>query len=151
MKIQFKSNIFLRVSFGGEKRVQMIVYDDGITDDYSINNHSNKHNSRHGTAFTDKKLNDSSGSWKAYSIEKATRDYHSTDPWTCEMTFSKKGGNVDIGPPDLPKSTTTTTTTTKATKSGGGRLIVKAYLVVALQMIFGFVPAIFVGLSGRTA
>uniref|UniRef100_A0A914HI85 Uncharacterized protein n=1 Tax=Globodera rostochiensis TaxID=31243 RepID=A0A914HI85_GLORO len=42
-----------RVSFGGEEHVQMIVYDDGLTDDYSINNHNNKHNSRHSTAFTE--------------------------------------------------------------------------------------------------
>ncbi|KAL3087017.1 hypothetical protein niasHT_025541 [Heterodera trifolii] len=39
-----------RVSFGGEEHVQMIVYDDGLTDDY---NTTNKYSSRHSTAFTE--------------------------------------------------------------------------------------------------
>ncbi|KAL3070299.1 hypothetical protein niasHS_016126 [Heterodera schachtii] len=38
-----------RVSFGGEEHVQMIVYDDGLTDDYT----PNKYSSRHSTAFTE--------------------------------------------------------------------------------------------------
>uniref|UniRef100_A0A914I647 Uncharacterized protein n=1 Tax=Globodera rostochiensis TaxID=31243 RepID=A0A914I647_GLORO len=81
--------------------------------------------------------------------------------------------SADLGPSDFPSSittkgppvpstttTTTTTTTTKRSrttksdggkKSGGGRLIVKPHLVFSLQMIIGFVPAMFVGLNGSTA
>uniref|UniRef100_A0A183BUY8 Transmembrane protein n=1 Tax=Globodera pallida TaxID=36090 RepID=A0A183BUY8_GLOPA len=89
------------------------------------------------------------------------KELPSDRPWLCDCTFSKKGESVDMGPPDLPSTTTkappvprSTTTTTKGSrtaKSGGGRPFVKThYLLFALQMIFGFVPAIFVGLSGRT-
>uniref|UniRef100_A0A914HEI9 Uncharacterized protein n=1 Tax=Globodera rostochiensis TaxID=31243 RepID=A0A914HEI9_GLORO len=91
-----------------------------------------------------------------------TEDYPSEHEWTCNCTFGKLGESVDMAPPDLPSTTTTTTTTTTTKrsrstksgggeKSGGGRLIVKTQLVLTLQMFIGFVPAMFVGLSGRTA
>uniref|UniRef100_A0A183BUY0 Uncharacterized protein n=1 Tax=Globodera pallida TaxID=36090 RepID=A0A183BUY0_GLOPA len=101
------------------------------------------------------------------AIDAVMKDYPSDRPWLCDCTFSKRGESVDMGPPDLPstitkappvpRSTTTTTKGSQSTKSGGGkesrggRLIVKTHLVVALQMIIGFVPAIFVGLRSRTA
>uniref|UniRef100_A0A914HGJ7 Uncharacterized protein n=1 Tax=Globodera rostochiensis TaxID=31243 RepID=A0A914HGJ7_GLORO len=62
-----------------------------------------------------------------------------TTPWTCQCTFGPFNQSLDLTPAGMGPNR-------------GGRLFVKThYLLFALQMIIGFVPAMFVGLSGRTA
>uniref|UniRef100_A0A183BPY3 Transmembrane protein n=1 Tax=Globodera pallida TaxID=36090 RepID=A0A183BPY3_GLOPA len=63
--------------------------------------------------------------------------------WACECSFGEADESTDMAPPG---------TSFRKKKSGSGRPFVKThYLLFALQMIIGFVPAMFVSLSSRTA